>query len=335
MPGVVFNSKLEPLTRLDPGPHVQLWDDAVRAYRARQSVAPFAFDSEDEKWLGQIVPVHLNGATFHSGLIVDLGEIEQWSGKRNTGLWYILALLVLLRLLLTLIFIQGRSADRQVQRQQRRSSQQARHLARAIEEREVLDREVHHRVKNNLQVVSSLLNLQAQRIADEGARKEFMRGKRRIDSMALVHHKLYRQTDLSAVDLGLFIDDLAKAMAAMFEPDSRSVGHSVDTDGILSDADTSIQLGMILCELLANSFQHAFPSPIGGHIQIKVRKQDDGSYKLTVKDNGRGFAADAVGSEHLGLEVVEALAQQLDGAYTVTNDGGTMVEVTFRMGERL
>lgn len=98
---------------------------------------------------------------------------------------------------------------------------------------------------------------------------EFMRGKRRIDSMALVHHKLYRQQDLSAVDAGIFMDDLAKAVAAMYAPDSRDVSHSVDTNGVLCDADTSIQLGTILCELLANCHQHAFPYATGAYIHYR------------------------------------------------------------------
>lgn len=332
---VVFNSHWHPLTEADSTQPDRLWSAIVEGHRQNATVAPFEFESGGLRWLGHIIPLQLNGTTLYSGSAVELSGIEHWSGKHNMGLWFILVLLILLSLLLTLIFVQGRSAERLVKHQQKRSSVQARHLARAIEEREVLDREVHHRVKNNLQVVSSLLNLQAQRIPDEAARKEFMRGKRRIDSMALVHHKLYRQTDLSAVDLAVFIDDITKAMAAMFEPDSRTVGHSVDTGGIRSDADTSIQLGMILCELLANCYQHAFPSPIGGHIQIRVSALEDGSYKLTVKDNGRGFTPESVKEEHLGLEVVEALAGQLDGSYSVSINEGTRVEVIFRMGERL
>lgn len=335
IPGMIFNAKLQPMVPSDSGLRGGLWDEAVRAYRASQSLSTFKFSWDGHNWQGQIVPMYLNGITFHTGSAVDLEGVGQWSGERRLSLWIILTLLLLLSLLLTLIFMQNRSTERQVKRQERRSSQQARHLARAIEEREVLDREVHHRVKNNLQVVSSLLNLQAQRIPDEGVRKEFMRGKRRIDSMALVHHKLYRQTDLSSVDLGVFIDDVTKAMAAMFDPDSRTVGHSVDTAGIKGDADTSIQLGMILCELLANCFQHAFPTPIGGHIHITVRDRGDGSYLLTVKDNGQGFTDDAIKEQHLGLEVVDALAGQLDGSYSVTINDGTQVDVIFHMGEQL
>ncbi len=327
---ILLDSKWRPLTYIDTSEVGQAWRTALRDQQADHSTETFRSSAGDLQWVGRIVPMEFNGTSFYTGVLIGSEGIERWNSEGRLGLWAVLGLLLLLCLMLTLIFVQSRSAERRVQRQQRRSSLQARHLAQAIGEREVLDREVHHRVKNNLQVVSSLLNLQAQRVPGEEARGEFMRGKRRIDSMALVHHKLYRQQDLSAVDLGVFLDDLAKAVAAMFDPDSRSVSHSVDAAGIYCDADTSIQLGMILCELLANCHQHAFPYATGGHISITVREVGDGSYVLQVKDNGKGFDPDAVLDTHLGLEVVEALADQLDGSLRITSDGGTVVEVTFR-----
>ncbi|HMN06373.1 MAG TPA: sensor histidine kinase [Flavobacteriales bacterium] len=333
-PGTVLNSKWQPINLGDTTASGRLWADALATHRTAMALKPYQFEAQGKRWLGQIVPLYLNGTKFHSGVLIGFEGIERWGNPRRLALWSVLTLLALLSLLLTIVFLQSRGAERKVLRQRRRSDLQARHLAQAIGEREVLDREVHHRVKNNLQVVSSLLNLHAQRIPDEEVRTEFLRGKRRIDSMALVHHKLYRQSDLSAVDLGVFLNDIANAMAAMFDPASRMVSHSVDAKEIRSDADTSIQLGMILCELLANSHQHAFPYPTGGHIGISIDKLEDGSYRLVVKDNGKGFDPATVDGRHLGLEVVEALAEQLDGSFRLTNDGGTVAEVTFRIGIR-
>ncbi|MCB0759176.1 MAG: sensor histidine kinase [Flavobacteriales bacterium] len=326
---VLLDSKWRSLSLIDTSTIGRVWTQVLNDRRADHSTNIFRTSLGDQRWVGRIIPVQLNGTRFHTGILIGFEGIERWIGEGRIGLLAVLGLLLLLGLMLALVFIQSRSAERRVLRQERRSHLQARNLAQAIGEREVLDREVHHRVKNNLQVVSSLLNLQAQRVPGAEARSEFMRGKRRIDSMALVHHKLYRQKDLSAVDLGVFLDDLAKALAAMFEPESRSVSHSVDAAGIRCDADTSIQLGMILCELLANCHQHAFPST-GGHISITVRTADDGSFILMVKDNGKGLDPRSVKDTHLGLEVVEALADQLDGTLRILNDGGTAVEVTFR-----
>lgn len=328
---IEFTSKGRILSNADDTTFVgRSWRRLLKGWGEDRPTMVFQETIADEPWIGRIIPLNLNGTKIFTGVMIGAREIEQWNQEARIALWSVLVLLVLLAALLTMVFLQNRGAERRVRRQERRSTMQARHLAQAIDEREVLDREVHHRVKNNLQVVSSLLNLQAQRVPSSEAQGEFMRGKRRIDSMALVHHKLYRQTDLSAVDLGVFLNDLAKAIAAMFDPDSRSVSFNVDAAGVRCDADTAIQLGMIFCELLANCHQHAFPYATGGHIEITVRDPGDGTFILGVKDNGKGFSPDDVKETHLGLEVVEALTDQLDGTMHVTHKDGTLVEVTFR-----
>lgn len=317
-------------TTLDTSPSGKAWHILLANWRNEHSTALLHEFIDGQEWVGRILPMELNGTTLYTGALIREGSVAQWTGQGRLAIWTVLVLLVLLATLLITVFTQSRGTERQLRKHERRSNLQARHLAKVREEREVLDREVHHRVKNNLQVVSSLLNLQAQRVPGEEARNEFMRGKRRIDSMALVHHKLYKQSDLSAVDLAVFLDDLAKAVSAMFEPDSRTVSHSVDTKGICCDADTSIQLGLITCELLANCHQHAFPYATGGHIHIAVRDAGNGNFTLSVKDNGRGFDPANVDPSHLGLDVVEALADQLDGTVHTEMDAGTTVEVTFK-----
>jgi len=329
---VLLSDKGQPLMALDTSMTDSAWTGELALWQAERPTTEFHRSIGDAGWVGRIVPFDLNGSSAYIGVMIDFDPIQRWNEGGRLALWWVIGLLVLLALLLVLIVLQSRNSDKRVRRQERRSTVQARDLAQALGEREVLDREVHHRVKNNLQVVSSLLNLQAQRIAGEEARAEFARGKRRIDSMALVHHKLYRQRDLSAIDLHVFLDDLSKAVSAMFEPESRSISHAVDTHGVHTDADTGIQLGMILCELLANCYLHAFPRSTVGHIDIRVNRVDNDLHLLSVSDNGKGFDEDMDPTMHLGLEVVEALADQLDGTMRRHTDGrGTTVEVTFRI----
>lgn len=220
-------------------------------------------------------------------------------------------------------------------KQQRRSETQKKRLAKAIGEREVLNREVHHRVKNNLQVVSSLLNLQAMRLEDGAIKDEFVRGKQRIDSMALVHHKLYALQDLRGIDLQKFFTELVASLQNTYRPDNGTISHEVDASGIKADPDTAIELGIILAELVSNCFKHAFPYSTGGHIEISVRRVQDDLYRLLVKDNGIGMEQGprtGVNSVQLGLEIVEALAEQLDGsAHLRSAPTGVTFEVLFRM----
>lgn len=322
-----------PFIPLDSTAQGLLWRQALDIWDERKEKFPFTFSRGDNTYVAQVLPCTLQGTEVMIAALVDLGSLEHWTGQQRVRLYLCIGLLVLLGITLLVAYVLNRRTSEQARRQERRSRNRDRELAKAIGEREILDREVHHRVKNNLQVVSSLLNLQAGRITDDASRTEFLRGKRRIDSMALVHHKLYALKNLRSIDLKPFLDDLAKAMQVLYEPDSRSVSHSVETGGVRADADTAIQIGMILCELLANCYQHAFPYATGGHIDISVRHIETDLYRLLVKDNGKGAeqSSRTHASPQLGLEIVEALAEQLDGGSRLSNGAGTAVEVLFRM----
>ncbi|MGV9012309.1 MAG: sensor histidine kinase [Flavobacteriales bacterium] len=327
---IMLTSSGTPLTLLDTSIVGRAWVKALASWRPFERSDDVKITLGEHSFVARMAPYDLNGIRLFSGVMVGFGPIEHWNDEGRTALWWVSGLLLLLGILLVTVYLQSRNAEMRAQRQTRRSTIQARNLAQVTDEREVLDREVHHRVKNNLQVVSSLLNLQAERVPLAEAQKEFIRGKRRIDSMALVHHKLYRQKDLAHVDLGIFLNDLATALAAMYAPESRGVSHAVDSAGVKMDADTSIQLGMITCELLANCHQHAFPYSTGGHIDIMVRDVGEGNFTLTVKDNGKGSAGAANNRAALGLEIVEALSEQLDGKVRMVEGEGTTMEVTFR-----
>ena len=244
------------------------------------------------------------------------------------------ALLVLLAGVAGWAYLRKRTDSRVRRMQELRSQSREEKLAKALGEREVLDREVHHRVKNNLQVVSSLLNLQAMRLAEGRVKDEFMRGKQRIDSMALVHHRLYALQDLRGIDLQRFFLELIDALVKGLDRSDGTVSHEVRTNAIKADADTAIQLGIILSELVINCHRHAFPHGSGGHVEVQLELVEDDLHRFVVRDNGVGLGdrEGPTGDTRLGLEIVEALAEQLDGSLHVTSGTtGTAVEVLFRM----
>ena len=280
----------------------------------------------------QVIPYSLNGEALQLGSVINDSRVREWQTLERIGLWTTAGVIAVLTTLLWVARARHRRSEARLRKQEKRSRTQERKLAKALGERDVLDREVHHRVKNNLQVVSSLLNLQAQRIPEGPIRAEFVRGKRRIDAMALVHHKLYGMQDLRSIRLHDLFHQLAMSVAALHEPKSRTISFKVETMEIISDPDTAIELGIILCELLDNCFQHAFPYATGGHIDIVVKHKGGDLFELVVKDNGKGMAADARADEtKLGLEIVEALAGQLDGTLTIIDNNGVMFTVEFRM----
>lgn len=305
---------------------------AARVWTADKMRWPFAVTYNDREFRAMVVPYTMNGQTLYTGTLIDIGSIALWTDPERIALWTMGVFVVLMSGLLVWVWFRKRKEDERVRRQVKRSRSQERKLAKALGEREVLNREVHHRVKNNLQVVSSLLNLQATRLDDGPVKHEFMRGKRRIDTIALVHHKLYGLQDLRNVDLKLFLTGLIEALAGMYQPASRTVSCAVNTGELRTDQDTAIELGIIVCELVANSYQHAFPYATGGHVDIQVKPVEGDLYRLVVKDNGKGLTEDyADGPGKLGLEIVEALAEQLDGSFHVRANGGVTFEVLFRM----
>lgn len=332
---LLMNDEGRPLNRSNGGINETLLraeQKAVEHWKEKKTRTPFSVVDGDSRFRALVTPYALNGLTLYSVVLIDLELIRGWTAPERAGLWTMAVIVALLITLISWVWVRRRLIDENVRRQDKLNRSQERRLAKAIGEREVLNREVHHRVKNNLQVVSSLLNLQAMRLEDNAVREEFLRGKRRIDTIALVHHKLYGLRDLRNVDLDLFFNGLVEALGEMHQPESRTVSREIQTNNVKADQDTAIELGIILCELVSNAFQHAFPYATGGHIDIQLKPVEGDLYRLVVQDNGQGLKDGyANGAGKLGLEIVEALAEQLDGTFHTRSNGGVTFEVVFRM----
>jgi two-component sensor histidine kinase/CheY-like chemotaxis protein len=200
----------------------------------------------------------------------------------------------------------------------------------SLREKEMMVREIHHRVKNNLQVISSLLNLQAQHIDDPRLLEIFCETRNRVRSMAIIHEKLYQSGDLAHVDFG---DYLGKLIPIIFHSFGRTnISHRIEADNIFLSVDCAIPCGLIINELVSNSIKHGFPDGSPGLIQIKAESFDDSNISLTVADNGIGIPLDVESrySSSLGLQLVRDLADQLEGSLEVKRDGGTQFTLKFR-----
>jgi two-component sensor histidine kinase len=198
------------------------------------------------------------------------------------------------------------------------------------EENEVLLKEVHHRVKNNLQVVSSLLRLQSSHFDDARIVEAFAESQDRIRSMSLVHEKLYQSADLAQIDFGDYVRDLAVQLLETYCASADGVSLAVEVEDIALDIDQAISCGLILNELLSNAIKHAFPGERTGDVRVEMRARA-GQISLLVSDNGVGLPddLDVEQSDSLGLELVHALTQQLDGTLNVENRDGCTVSILF------
>ena len=199
---------------------------------------------------------------------------------------------------------------------------------------QTLIREIHHRVKNNLQVVASMLRLQSGTIADEHLQQIFAQSQSRVASMALIHEKLYKGDDLAQVDLSQYIKDLFAELVQLNKVrETIRYRTAIDPDLVL-DLDTMVPLGLILNELITNSFKHAFTEGQEGFINLRIHRAEPGQFDLNYSDNGRGIPADRLTGETgtLGRSLIESLVEQLNGFVTLESDStGTRYHIRFRV----
>ena len=201
----------------------------------------------------------------------------------------------------------------------------------SLKEKEVLLKEIHHRVKNNLQVISSLLKLQSGYIKDNSALALFKDSYNRIRSMALIHENLYRTNDLGKIDVAEYVRTLTENLFGSYGVSSREITLKLEVDRIWLDVDTAIPCGLIINELVSNCFKYAFITVKNPEVGVQFYSIPNGRFILIVKDNGIGLPADFDfhRAESLGLQLVQNLTEQLGGTLKLDCRQGTWFEITF------
>jgi PAS domain S-box-containing protein len=202
----------------------------------------------------------------------------------------------------------------------------------SLREKEVLLREIHHRVKNNMQVISSLLNLQSRSIEDPRLRKMFLESQSRVRAMALIHEVLYRSDDLSRIDLEDYVSKLADNLVRMYGADPGRIRLEVAAQQVTLGIDDTVPCGLVISELLSNSLKYAFPDDRSGEISIHAMATDDDRIVLTVRDNGVGIPddVDIRDTETMGMGLVTGLVEnQLGGQLELDRVGGAGFTIVF------
>jgi len=204
-------------------------------------------------------------------------------------------------------------------------------LKASLQEKEILLKEVHHRVKNNLQIVHSLLNIQANNIQDDNAREAISECRNRVRSIALVHEKLYRSENLAKVDFAGYISGLTRSLLVSFGVGRRHIRLDLNLDPVLLSIDKAIPCGLIVNELVSNCLKHAFPGERAGVIQVELRSLDKDHVSLVVRDDGIGLAEalEPQKTKTLGLRLVTDLVKQLKGEIQIDHRGGTEFKILF------
>ena len=201
----------------------------------------------------------------------------------------------------------------------------------SLKEKEVLLKEIHHRVKNNLQIISSLLNLQSEYIKDEQDLEMFKVSQNRIESMALIHEKLYQSEDLAQIEFSEYIRDLVASLFCSYELNLDVIELKINVEQIFLNIETAIPCGLIINELVLNSLKHAFPAGKLGEVYINLYENDEKEITLIISDNGIGFSQDFDfrNTRSLGLQLVNALINQLGGTIEFNGSAGAVFKIIF------
>lgn len=206
--------------------------------------------------------------------------------------------------------------------------------SQALQEKEVLLRELYHRTKNNMQVISSLIGLRASSLEDDGIKTMCNDMRDKIRAMALVHEQLYETQDLSNLDIKNYIERLAGAMMPIYMDKGNKVALSLDIDSVSMNIDTVMPCGLILSELISNSFKYAFPDGREGEIKVSLRRMNENRIEFIYSDNGMGFSkpANIKQSQTLGLRLVDRLVTgQMGGNLEIAAGNGTEFRINFKI----
>ena len=244
--------------------------------------------------------------------------------KKIEQILYVTGLLLLSGLVMVLLFYY-----RQKQASNRALAEKNEIIGKALQEKEVLLKEIHHRVKNNLQVISSLLNLQSKNIIDENALAAIRDGRDRVKSMALIHQNLYRDDDLTSVDVRDYIDKLTQSLFHSYNINKERVNLTTHIDELQLDVDVVVPLGLILNELISNALKYAFEQvENGGLLRVSLTREFD-QLVLQVQDNGRGLpeSLNMDKPASMGYQLIKSLTQKLKATISIEGNNGTLAKM--------
>jgi two-component sensor histidine kinase len=205
-------------------------------------------------------------------------------------------------------------------------------LQQTLREKDVLIKEIHHRVKNNLQIILSLIHLQLRNITSAEARESLLTLQNRIRTMALVHEKFYRTENMASINIAEYLERLAIHLFTVYRVAQKKIKLLTDLESFQVNINVAIPVGLIVNELVTNSIKHAFPDSNKGCVSISLKSQDDETCLLKVEDDGQGLSESVNWQQPstLGLEIVRLLADQIDARIQLNPGPGTRFELNFK-----
>ena len=252
--------------------------------------------------------------------------------KRSVELEWITAGVAALLMMAAIAFFLQRRGRKKLSLQNTIIQKQRGQLEDSLLQKDMLLKEIHHRVKNNLAVIGSLLELQSSSMEDGKAKAAITEGQNRVRSIALIHQRLYQHENLAAIELSSFVKDMTSEVSGIFKTPGQKINTDIQIPEILLDIDTAVPLGLIMNELLTNSFKYAFTAGTEGFIHISLSSPVPGNYTLEYADSGPGLPVtfDLKKNKSLGLRLIHRLSTQIGGSAVYSSHEGCKFAITFK-----
>ncbi len=289
----------------------------ANTFKSRKGVIPYVFPEDREKFIQIVETALATKQTFELEYrLIDVNGNIKWLYEKGQGFWDSFG---------NLLYLDGALFDIS----DRKASELK--LQQSLQEKEVLLKEIHHRVKNNLQIVFGLLELQSRSINDQHIKVLFEESQNRIHSMALIHEMLYRSSNLSQIDFATYLSDLLHSLAQSYNVDAQSISFYIDVEVFSLNIESALPCGLIVNELITNALKHAFPNQRIGNIKLICHKNQENRVCLTIGDDGIGLAKDIDVDKitSLGLQLVYSLTKQLKGTIVIDRLEGTTFRLEF------
>jgi two-component system, sensor histidine kinase PdtaS len=310
---------------------------AIRHMLRHKQLSDSATDLAQSRQLGQMqLQYETEQKDKDIKLLVQKNQLQQASLQKERVIRYvIIGGVVILIAFLGLIYSRYRSKKRtnvKLEKQQNEINAQNDTLKGLLDEKEWLLKEIHHRVKNNLQIIISLLNTQSQYLNNKDALAAIRNSQQRMYSMSLIHQRLYQTDNLGKIDMHWYIPEMVGYMKDSFETESK-ISFKLDCDPVELDVAQAVPVGLILNEAVSNAIKYAFPDGRKGKIIINLKEIAEDHFELAISDNGVGIPADKdiLQTDSLGMSLMQGLSMQLDGDFTLTdNQPGVCITMSFR-----
>jgi len=273
-------------------------------------------------------------------LLKQQGQLQETRLNNEMVMRYIfIGSLIILFIILGLLYSQyclKQRNNKKLEAKQEEINRQNKILRQLVDEKEWLLKEIHHRVKNNLQIVISLLNTQSAYLDNEDALMAIQNSQHRMHAMSLIHQKLYQSDNLASIDMSWYIYELVNYLKECFDL-NRKISYQLDTDRVELDVAQAVPVGLILNEAISNAIKYAFPHRPKGQVSISLKSLGGDSYQLIIADDGIGVPDGFENQEResLGMNLMMGLTGQLDGSFELQNNNGLSVIITFTKKQQL